>query len=129
MEAKQKKYHIPAEKSIITGFSMGGGGCYFYMMKHPGIFKKVIIVGAGGMTSWASKLRGEFYIATGTEDQFSSVDSAEALANELARENKVRFERLEGVDHIESAKRVYSGDCWNWAFGLDAETPAKQDVP
>ena len=117
---KRRRYRIDSQHSIITGFSMGGGGCYFYMMQHSGVFGKAIVVGAGGQVSWASKLHGEFYIAVGTEDQYSSVDAAETLAAAISRNNYVRFEKLEGVDHIESATIDYSGDCWEWAFGLNA---------
>ena len=111
------------------GLSMGAGGCYFLLMKHPGEFTRAIVVGAGGMESWAQKLRGAFYIATGTEDQFSSADNAEALARAIAeRGNVVRFEKLVGADHLQSADMVYGGDCWEWAFSKKptANSPTKQ---
>lgn len=121
VDAKRRQYGIAPERSIATGFSMGAGGCYFLMIKHPGVFTRAIVVGAGGMESWAQRLRGAFYIATGTEDQFSSADNAETLARAIAdRGNVVRFEKIAGADHIESAEKVYD-DCWEWAF---AEKPA-----
>ena len=114
---KRREYGVAPERSIATGFSMGAGGCYFLLMKHPGEFTRAIVVGAGGMESWAQKLRGAFYIATGTEDQFSSADSAEALARAIAdRGNVVRFKKLVGADHLQSAEKVFGGDCWEWAF-------------
>ena len=114
---KRREYGVAPERSIATGFSMGAGGCYFFLMKHPGEFTRAIVVGAGGMESWAQKLRGAFYIATGTEDQFSSVDNAEALARAIAdRGNVVRFKKLAGADHLQSAEMVYGSDCWDWAF-------------
>ena len=119
VETKRKKHDVSPEHAIITGVSMGGGGCYFYMMKYPNVFKRAIVVSSGGMDSWAKRLRGEFYIAVGTEDQFISVDKVEQMANELGRTQKVRFEKLPGVDHIEAAKKTYSGDCWKWAFGIE----------
>ena len=127
--AKRREYGVAPERSIATGFSMGAGGCYFLLMKHPGEFTRAIVVGAGGMESWAQKLRGAFYIATGTEDQFSSADSAEALARAIAeRGNVVRFEKLVGADHLQSADMVYGGDCWEWAFSKKptANSPTKQ---
>ena len=120
VEAKRAKHGISAEHGIITGVSMGGGGCYFYMMKHPNVFKRAIVASSGGMDSWAKRLRGEFYITVGTEDQFISVDKVEQMAKELARTQKVHFEKMPGADHIEAAKKTYSEDCWNWAFGLTA---------
>ena len=72
------------------------------------------------MDSWAKRLRGEFYITVGTEDQFISVDKVEQMAKELSRTQKVHFEKMPGADHIEAAKKTYSEDCWNWAFGLTA---------
>ena len=127
-EAKRRKYGIAPKRSIVTGFSMGAGGCYFLLMKHPGEFTRAIVVGAGGMESWAQKLRGAFYIATGTEDQFSSADNAETLARAIAeRGNVVRFEKLAGADHLQSAEKVYGGDCWKWAFAEKptAKSPTK----
>ena len=127
--AKRREYGVVSERSIATGFSMGAGGCYFLLMKHPGEFTRAIVVGAGGMESWAQKLRGAFYIATGTEDQFSSADNAEALARAIAeRGNVVRFEKLAGADHLQSAEKVYGGDCWKWAFSKKptANSPTKQ---
>ena len=126
---KRREYGVAPERSIATGFSMGAGGCYFLLMKHPGEFTRAIVVGAGGMESWAQKLRGAFYIATGTEDQFSSADNAEALARAIAeRGNVVRFEKLVGADHLQSADMVYGGDCWEWAFSKKptANSPTKQ---
>ena len=118
--AKRKRYAVPAERSVITGFSMGGGACYLFMMSHPGVFKRALVVSTGGIRSWASNLSGgEFYIAVGSEDQVISVGNAEALARELTKRNRVRFEKLPGLDHTATAVKVYSGDCWNWAFGLE----------
>ena len=125
---KRREYGVAPERSIATGFSMGAGGCYFLLMKHPGEFTRAIVVGAGGMESWAQKLRGAFYIATGTEDQFSSADSAEVLARAIAdRGNVVRFKKLVGADHLQSAEMVYGGDCWEWAFAKKptANSPAE----
>lgn len=118
--AQRKRYAISAERSIITGFSMGGGACYLFMMSHPGVFKRALVVSTGGINSWASKLSGgEFYIAVGSDDQVISVSNAEALARELVKRNQVRFEKLPGLDHTATAAKVYSGNCWNWAFGLE----------
>ena len=128
-ETKRREHGVAPERSIATGFSMGAGGCYFLLMKHPGEFTRAIVVGAGGMESWAQKLRGAFYIATGTEDQFSSADNAEVLARAIAdRGNVVHFEKLAGADHLQSAEKVYGGDCWEWAFAKDpaANSPTEQ---
>ena len=118
--ANRKRYDISADRSIITGFSMGGGACYLFMMSHPGVFKRALVVSTGGMNSWASKLSGgDFYIAVGGDDQVISVSNAEALAQGLAKRNKVRVEKIPGLDHVATATKIYSGNCWNWAFGLE----------
>ena len=115
VESKRKKYGISYSNSIISGFSMGGGGCFSYMMRHPKVFRKAILVSAGGRAARPDKLRGEFYIAVGSKDRFVSPDNSEKFARELSRKNKVRFE-MPDLDHIETAQKIYSGDCWDWAF-------------
>ena len=115
VESKRKKYGISYSDSIISGFSMGGGGCFSYMMRHPKVFRKAILVSAGGRAASPDKLQGEFYIAVGRRDRFVSPENSERFAKELGRKNKVRFE-MPDLDHIETAQKVYSGDCWDWAF-------------
>lgn len=119
VQAKQKKYKIPTERSVITGFSMGGGACYFFMAKHPNVFQRAIVVSAGGKPEWASDLHGQFFIAVGTGDQVISVENAENLANELSRSNPVRFVKLPDLSHTETGQKVYFDDCWDWAFGRE----------
>ena len=115
VESKRKKYGISYSDSIISGFSMGGGGCFAYMMRHPKVFRKAIIVSAGGRAARPDKLQGEFYIAVGSRDRFVSPENSERFARELSRKNKVRFE-MPDLDHIETAREIYYGDCWDWAF-------------
>ena len=115
VESKRKKYGISYSNSIISGFSMGGGGCFSYMMRHPKVFRKAILVSAGGRAAQPDKLQGEFYIAVGSRDRFVSPENSEKFAKELSRKNKVRFE-MPDLDHIETAQKIYSGDCWDWAF-------------
>ena len=115
VETKREKYNISYAHSIISGFSMGGGGCFSYMMRHPKVFRKAILVSAGGRAARPDKLQGEFYIAVGSRDRFVSPENSEKFAKELSRKNKVRFE-MPDLDHIETAQKIYSGDCWDWAF-------------
>ena len=115
VESKREKYGISCSHSIISGFSMGGGGCFSYLMRHPKVFRKAILVSAGGRAASPDKLQGEFYIAVGSRDRFVSPENSERFAKELGRKNKVRFE-MPDLDHIETAQKVYSGDCWDWAF-------------
>ncbi|MBQ6107473.1 MAG: hypothetical protein IJK97_04620 [Thermoguttaceae bacterium] len=43
----------------------------------------------------------------------------ENLANELIRNNPVSFVKLPNLSHTEAGQKIYSGDCWDWAFGLE----------
>lgn len=51
--------------------------------------------------------------------QVISVKNIENLANELIRNNPVSFVKLPNLSHTEAGQKIYSGDCWDWAFGLE----------
>ena len=116
-DAQCRKYRVPPEKRLLTGFSMGGGGCYPLAAAYPGRFAKILVVSAGGLPEMASGIRGDFYIANGEADRVVPVANAERMAAAL-RDNgcRVQLEILPGKGHVDGGAAAYRGRGRDWFF-------------
>ena len=116
-DAKCREYRVPPAKSLLTGFSMGGGGCYPLAANYPGRFAKILVVSAGGLPEMAAQIRGDFYIANGEEDSVIPAANAEKMAAAL-RDNgcKVQLEILPGKGHVDGGRAAYKGRAREWFF-------------
>ncbi len=115
---KCREFGIPKEKCLITGVSMGGGACYTFMAEYSGIFARALVVCAACRESAAPRLRGEFYIVHGENDQLIPVERAKRTAELLSRNGncEVSFFCIPGKDHISCAESAYKADRWKLLF-------------
>ena len=120
-DARRRKYDVPPEKCLLTGFSMGGGGCYPLAAAYPGRFARILVVSAGGLPEMARGVRGEFYIANGAEDRVIPAANAEKMAAAL-RDNGcvVQLEILSGKGHVDGGHAAYKGRARDWFFASAA---------
>lgn len=118
VSSKIREYHIPADKVYISGVSMGGGGVYSLMAKHPGLFSKAVLVSAGGRAELARKMKGQFLLIHGEQDRVIPFARAEQMAQALAQNKAVQVVLwpLAGRGHIDGAQAAYSANTWNWLF-------------
>ena len=116
-DVQRREYRIPPTKCLLTGFSMGGGGCYPLAANYPGRFAKILVVSAGGLLEMAPGIRGDFYIANGEEDRVIPAANAEKMAAAL-RDNGcvVQLEILSGKGHVDGGHAAYKSRAREWFF-------------
>lgn len=116
--AKRREFNIPAERVCITGISMGGSACYTIMARHPGEFAKAVIVGGGGKESDIVRLKGDFLIVHGENDQLIPEERAAGIAKLISTspDAKAKYIRMAGKDHISCAENAFTNEVWNWLF-------------
>ena len=116
-DALRREYRVPPTKCRLTGFSMGGGGCYFFAANYPGRFAKILVVSAGGLPEMADGIRGDFYIANGEADRVIPAANAEKMAAALRDSGcKVQLEIISGKDHVDGGRAAYEGRARKWFF-------------
>lgn len=116
-DAQRREYRVPAKKCLLTGFSMGGGGCYPLAADYSGRFAKILVVSAGGLPEMAPGIRGDFYIANGEEDHVIPVSNAEKMAAALrANGCNVQLEILTRKGHVDGGRAAYEGRAREWFF-------------
>ena len=116
-DVQRREYRVPPAKCLLTGFSMGGGGCYTLAANYPKCFARILVVSAGGLPEMAPEIRGDFYIANGREDRVIPAVNAEKMAAAL-RDNGcvVQLEILSGKGHVDGGHAAYKGRAREWFF-------------
>ncbi|MBS1369269.1 MAG: hypothetical protein HPZ91_04855 [Lentisphaeria bacterium] len=118
VKVKMKEFNIPANRVFISGFSMGGAACYGIMMKNPGLFSRALIVSSGGQPNMATRLRGDFYLVQGENDELFPPAKAQSTADALRNnpECSVQLKVVPGKDHSGAADAAYTGEILDWLF-------------
>jgi predicted peptidase len=96
-----KEFKIDEKRQLVTGFSMGGHGTWFFESRHPELFSAAIVMAGSTRNEPVDRLaRIPTYIIHGREDKVVPFGPAEANALELEKLGRpVKFEALDGVDH------------------------------
>ena len=97
---------------------MGGSACYTIMARHPGEFAKAVIVGGGGKESDIVRLKGDFLIVHGENDQLIPEERAAGIAKLISTspDAKAKYIRMAGKDHLSCAENAFTNEVWNWLF-------------
>ena len=116
--AKRREFNIPADRVCISGISMGGSACYTIMAQHPDEFAKAVIVSGGGRESDIVRLKGNFLIVHGENDQLIPEERAAGIAKLISTnpDAKAKYIRMAGKDHIACAENAFTNEVWNWLF-------------
>ena len=116
--AKRQEFNIPADRVCISGISMGGSACYKIIALHPGEFAKAIVVGGGGKESDIVRMKGDFLIVHGENDQLIPEERAAGIAKLISTSSdaKAKYIRMAGKDHIACAENAFTNEYWNWLF-------------
>ncbi|HEV7887491.1 MAG TPA: alpha/beta hydrolase-fold protein, partial [Acidimicrobiales bacterium] len=119
-------FTLDPEKTVISGYSMGGWGTYKLGLANPDLFAKAVVLagppgcglrfaqgygGAGGpgrcttdgnsTPFLGNALWLPYYIAHGTDDELVPVTSVLEQVNEFKKTgNRFRFELYPGMDHL-----------------------------
>ena len=130
VDAVVREYPVDTDRILVTGFSLGGMGTWFFAANHAEVFDAAIAIAsvpvidhgarsrtdpdaflaalADGVAPWVSGLmRVPFFVINSRADELIPFAQAEAAAAALAELGApVRFLPLEGISHYESAGYV-----------------------
>ena len=81
IEYAKKYWPIDDNKIVVTGYSMGGMGTWFFGANYPQLFSAAIPVGS--YTNYNKKLKIPFYVIHGEEDQHYPVGEMIEKVDEL----------------------------------------------
>ncbi len=96
-------YNIDASKTLLTGYSMGGGGTWYMAPRHPERFKAAIVM-AGRPQADSTSLNWEtpLYVIHSTADQVVPFESTEATVDQLRLDGApVVLVVVDGISHYE----------------------------
>lgn len=99
-------YEIDPDRTLLTGYSMGGMGTWYLAPRHPERFRAAIPMAgrpqdAADDFDWATPM----YVLQGRADELIPLEPAEAFVAELRRRGApVQIEVVNGVTHFEMAR-------------------------
>ncbi len=96
---------VDTGRVAITGYSMGGMGCWFYTSRHPGLFSAAVPVAGRPMTAGGTRV--PTYAINGRRDEIIDLEPTRR-AIEAMRANGVEAELVvvNGPTHYETGKFV-----------------------
>ncbi len=102
MEKVMKDYTVDRKRVLVTGFSMGGRGTWFFSSHHPDLFTAAIPMAAPAGNEPVDQLgKMPTYIIHSRQDQVVPFEPAEKNARELeAMGRPVKFEALSDLTHF-----------------------------
>ncbi|MGE3278012.1 MAG: prolyl oligopeptidase family serine peptidase [Vicinamibacterales bacterium] len=125
LEQVKKDFRIDTRRTLVTGYSMGGFGTWFFAARHPELFRAAIPMASipvtttgdrretveaieRGDTSWTATVKGmPFYVIHSRNDQIVPFDPLKKAVDQLkAAGGNVTFVALNGPSHYETGKYV-----------------------
>ena len=106
LTAVEKSYAIDQKKVIVTGYSMGGAGAWYWADKYPDRFSAAVPV-SGRPTSSAATWRVPVFAVHSRSDQVNPIGPTEQRIAELKKEGiNAQIVVLTGLAHHETSRFV-----------------------
>jgi len=106
LAAVEKKYAIDQKKVIVTGFSMGGQGTWYWGDKYPDRFSAAVPL-SGTPTASAATWRIPVFAVHSRDDQVQPIGPTEQRIAELKKRGvNAQIVVLSGIQHFETYKFV-----------------------
>jgi predicted peptidase len=106
LAAVEKSYAIDQKKMIVTGYSMGGAGTWYWADKYPERFSAAVPV-SGRPTSSAAPWRVPVFAVHSRNDQTNPIGPTEQRIAELKKQGlNARIVVLTGIAHYETNRFV-----------------------
>ncbi len=119
LAAVEKSYAIDQKKTIVTGFSMGGQGTWYWANKYPDRFAAAIPI-SGTPTPSAATWRLPVFAVHSRDDQVQPIGPTEQRIAELKKRGiNAQIIVLNGIEHFETYKFV---------VGLHQAVPWVQEI-
>ena len=101
----RSEYSIDSRKILVTGFSMGGGGTWFFAAKHPELFSIAIPIAGpvwGFTPEFLKNIKAPVYVIHSRDDETVPFSETEKMVNLLIYSGMyIEFRVLEGMYHYE----------------------------
>ena len=119
LAAVEKSYAIDQKKVIVTGYSMGGAGAWYWADKYPERFSAAVPV-SGRPTSSSATWRMPVFAVHSRDDQVNPIGATEQRISELKKRGvNAQIVVLTGIAHFET---------YRFADGLRQAVPWIQQV-
>jgi predicted peptidase len=106
LAAVEKSYAIDQKKTIVTGYSMGGAGTWYWADKYPERFSAAVPV-SGRPTSSAASWRVPVFAVHSRNDQVNPIGPTEQRIAELKKQGlDAQIVVLTGISHYETNRFV-----------------------
>ena len=106
LAAVEKSYAIDQKKMIVTGYSMGGAGTWYWADKYPERFSAAVPV-SGRPTSSAATWRVPVFAVHSRNDQTNPIGPTEQRIAELKKQGlNAQIVVLTGIAHYETSRFV-----------------------
>ncbi|NNC65968.1 MAG: prolyl oligopeptidase family serine peptidase [Gammaproteobacteria bacterium] len=99
----EANYNIDADKTLLTGYSMGGGGTWYFAPRYPERFRAAIVM-AGRPQDDSTSFDWEtpMYVIHSRADQVVPFESTEATLDQLQRQGvPIVLVGVDGIGHYE----------------------------
>jgi pimeloyl-ACP methyl ester carboxylesterase len=98
-------YKINRKRIIVTGYSMGGIGTWYYAGKYPNLFSAAIPISARpNRNVTLEDIPVPFYVIHGEKDELFTVESIKDVVQEYkSRGTSIKLVVLDGVSHYETS--------------------------
>ena len=99
----EANYNIDTDKTLLTGYSMGGGGTWYLAPRHPERFKAAIVMaGRPQDDSMSFDWQTPIYVIHSTADQVVPFESTEATVEQLRAQGvSIDLVVVDGISHYE----------------------------
>lgn len=96
-------YNIDTDRTLITGYSMGGGGTWYLAPRHPERFRAAIVMaGRPQADSTSFDWESPIYVIHSTDDQVVPFDSTETTVERLRGQGaSIELVVVDGISHYE----------------------------
>ena len=97
------RYSIDTDRVLVTGFSLGGRGTWYFASRHPDLFTAAIPMAARSDSDDGERVGSmPVFIIHARDDEVVPFEPAERLAREMQeRGQTVSFMALDGVGHFQ----------------------------
>mgnify|MGYP005990902427 CR=1 FL=1 len=110
---------VDKEKVVITGYSDGGNGSWFFAQYYPALFSASIPMASSFDTAHSGsveKIDVPLYVIHGSEDQLFPIETTEGYVDQsILAGSSIEFVTADGLDHLDVCDYVpYLKDAAQW---------------
>lgn len=110
IEFIQSNYSIDQQRILVTGYSLGAIGTWYYAAKYPDIFSIAIPISGTGMSKWENllkEIKAQVYVIHSRNDEICPLEDVEYLIDILISWGlPIQLRIVEGLTHYQTTEFV-----------------------